>query len=110
MKMNSTYRHWHLETDADQIVWLIFDKKDTSVNTLDKEVMEELSTLLDQISQEKQYKGVILTSAKKSGFIAGADISQFTQFKDITHATQILLLGQQILSKFEALSIPSVAM
>ncbi len=53
---------------------------------------------------------MILTSAKKNGFIAGADISQFSQFKDIEEATSVLTLGQTILQKLEDLKMPVVAM
>lgn len=104
------YKHWQIEQDVDQILWLYFDKQHSSVNTIDKEVMEELSLAIDDVSQQKQAKGVIIASRKKSGFIAGADIAQFTQFHSIEEAEQLLKLGQYILSKLEHLTIPSVAL
>lgn len=110
MKAIQTFKHWRLETDSDQILWLYFDKQHASVNTIDREVMEELSTIVDSLTNDTLHKGVILTSAKKSGFIAGADISQFTKFKDIDDATNALLQGQHILNKLEALKIPTLAM
>lgn len=105
-----TYKNWRLETDDNKIVWVYFDKENESVNTLDKPVMEEFSTIIDSVTNEKDCVGMIIASRKKTGFIAGADISQFTQFKDIEEATSVLLLGQQILSKLQALKIPTVAM
>lgn len=110
--MNPTqmYKNWRLETDPDQILWLYFDKADASVNTVNRAVMEELSTIIDTIANDTTHKGVILASGKKTGFIAGADISQFTRFKDIDEATSVLTLGQHILNKLEALKMPTVAM
>src|SRR5579872_6351175 len=105
-----TYRHWRLETDNDQILWLYFDKQNASVNTMDREVMEELSDIVDTLLNSTDYKGVIIASAKKNGFIAGADISQFTQFSDIDEAVHLLKAGQHIYDKIENLKIPTVAM
>ncbi len=110
MKEHQTYQHWRLETDSNHILWLYFDKKNTAVNTIDREVMEEFSAIVDVLATDTTHKGLILASAKKSGFIAGADISQFTRFKDIEESTDMLRLGQQILDKFEALKMPTVAM
>ncbi|VVC75881.1 Fatty acid oxidation complex subunit alpha [Aquicella siphonis] len=110
MTKSQSYQHWQLETDSDQILWVCFDKKHSAVNTLDREVMEEFSRIVDMLKIDTTHKGVILTSAKKSGFIAGADISQFTQFSDIAEATGVLTLGQEILNQLEALKLPVVAM
>ena len=104
------YQHWRIETDNDQIAWVYFDKKGTSVNTIDREVMDEFSQIVDSFSRDSQHKGIIITSAKSSGFIAGADIAQFTQFKDVNEATSVLTLGQKILDQLESLKLPTVAM
>lgn len=104
------YEHWRVETDSDQILWVVFDKKNTSVNSIDKPVMAELSAILDAAANDNTIKGIILASAKKSGFIAGADISQFSQFKDIEEAVDLLKQGQLILDKIEKFPLPTVAM
>lgn len=104
------YNHWRVETDSDSIFWLYFDKNNTSVNTMDREVMEELSSILDTLKNTKEYKALIIASGKKSGFIAGADIAQFTKFPGIDEAEKLLRHGQTIFDKIEQLTIPSVAM
>ena len=105
------YKHWRLETDNDQILWLYFDKQNASVNTMDREVMEELSDILDSIANNNAgIKGIIFASGKKTGFIAGADISQFTQFSDIDEAIHLLKAGQGIYNKIENFKFPTVAM
>lgn len=104
------YQHWRLETDDNQVLWAYFDKKNSSVNTLDFEVMNELSNIIDLVNADKATKALVIASAKSSGFIAGADISQFTKFKDIEHATNMLKLGQDILNRLEALKIPTLAL
>lgn len=110
MTMTQVYKNWKVETDKDHILWLYIDKENASVNTIDRGLMEEFSQIIDLLANDQTYKGVIITSGKKKGFIAGADISQFTQFKDISEATAVLSTGQHILDKLEALKIPVVAM
>jgi len=105
-----TYKNWRLETDSNHILWVCFDKENSSVNTIDREVMEEFANILDYLANDTMHQGVILASAKKNGFIAGADISQFTKFKDIQEATFVLTLGQEILNRLEASKLPVVAM
>lgn len=110
MDTTQMFKNWKLETDEDQILWVYFDKQDSSVNTLNYEVMDEFSKIVDSISIDKKIAGVIIASKKKSGFIAGADISQFTRFKDIDDGVSVLKLGQAILNRLEALPVPTVAM
>lgn len=108
--MTTTYKHWRMETDNDQIIWLLFDKANASVNTIDRPVMEEFNQILDSLANDTTSKALVITSAKKNGFIAGADIAQFTQFKGIEDANFVLHHGQQILNKLENLKIPTIAL
>ena len=110
MPISQLYKHWRLESDNDDILWLYFDKQNASVNTIDRDVIMELSAIIDTLAKDTEHKAVILVSGKKTGFIAGADISQFTKFKDIPEAVSILELGQGILNKLESLKMPTVAM
>lgn len=110
MSRTQEYKHWRLESDADHLLWLYFDKHNASVNTVDREVMEELNAIVDSLATNTDYTAVILASGKKNGFIAGADIAQFTKFKDMDEAYQLLRHGQAILDKIENCRIPFVAM
>lgn len=110
MSRMQNYNHWQLENDQDKILWLFFNKQNSSVNSIDRDVMEELSDILDTLANDTEHKGLIIASAKKNGFIAGADISQFNKFKDIEDAVALLQEGQAIFDKLENLKLPSVAM
>lgn len=105
-----TYKHWRLETDANQILWLYFDKQDASVNTLDRASMEELANIVDMLMTDTTHVGVVITSAKKHGFIAGANITEFSHFTNIDDAVALLKRGQTIFTNIENLKIPSVAL
>jgi 3-hydroxyacyl-CoA dehydrogenase/enoyl-CoA hydratase/3-hydroxybutyryl-CoA epimerase len=110
MSTKQTFKNWKLTTDDDQILWVIFDKADTKVNTLDEATMEEFSRIVDLLAADKEHKGAIIASGKEKGFIAGADISSFSKFKDIATATATLTRGHDIFNRLAALTLPVVAM
>lgn len=107
--MTTKNKHWHLTQDNDDIAWLSLDKQDSSTNTLSAEVLLELDALLDKLTSEP-VKGLIIQSAKPSGFIAGADVNEFTSFKSESDALTAIERGQAIFNKIEALPFPSLAL
>src|SRR3990167_11285825 len=104
-----TYQNFKLQTDASNILWLTVDRANASANSLSREVFDELNIVLDDIAKQKP-AGVIILSGKKKGFIAGADISQFTHLKDTQEAFELIRQAQLVLDKLEALPMPTVAM
>ena len=64
----------HRRVTDDQICVLTFDRPDSSANVFDRATIEELNHHLEFISGSPKLKGVVLTSAKPSIFIAGADL------------------------------------
>jgi len=110
MDKRKTYDHWKLSEDKDNILWMTIDRKDSSVNSLNAEVLTEFDEILTNIPDHDNCVGVIISSGKSNGFIAGADIEQFTKLRSIDDATHLIRHAQIILDKLEALHIPSVAM
>jgi 3-hydroxyacyl-CoA dehydrogenase/enoyl-CoA hydratase/3-hydroxybutyryl-CoA epimerase len=99
---------WRSERDQDGIVWLTLDKPGTSTNVLSSSVLKELETLLTQLEKSPP-TGLVVISAKKNGFIAGADVKEFTQLTSAASAYKLIHAGQQVLDRIEALACPSVA-
>jgi 3-hydroxyacyl-CoA dehydrogenase / enoyl-CoA hydratase / 3-hydroxybutyryl-CoA epimerase len=99
---------WKSSTDGDRIVWLTLDKPGTSANVLSSEVLIELGALLRPLQQSAP-RGVVVISGKKSGFIAGADIKEFTAVTDAESGYRLIHAGQQVLDRLEALPCPTVA-
>ncbi len=73
---NGPYRHFKLTRDADGIAWLLFDRDGASANTLSVDVLAELDSALAALESERP-TGLVIRSAKSSGFIAGADVNEF---------------------------------
>lgn len=106
----NNYKHWNLQQDNDSILWLGLDRKDTTVNSINEEVLDELNSLLHEISQNKNAIGLIVYSAKEKGFIAGADVNAFSKFETTSQAVDFLRKGQAVFARLQTLTIPSVAM
>ncbi len=104
----SQYSHWKLETDAEGLSWITLDKAGTSANVLSGEVLRELSDLLTGL-QPQSTRAVVFSSAKASGFIAGADVKEFTGLSNPEEAYQLISAGQRVFDRIAALPCPSVA-
>src|SRR5580658_7653741 len=102
------WANWRLRTDEDGIAWLLFDKKDSSANTLSEDVLTELNAVLDKIEREHP-RGLVIRSAKRSGFIAGADIAQFRGVTDPAPIEATLARGHAVLDRLDGLPLPTVA-
>ncbi len=101
--------HWRMETDEDGIVWLGVDKANASANVLSAEVVEELGRALEEIARQGP-RGLIIHSLKPQGFIAGADVKEFTALKDTEQAMALLARAHTTLDRLEALSFPTLCL
>ena len=99
---------WTLVTDADGIAWLCFDKAGTSTNVLSHETLVELDAHLQALRKQPP-RGLVLRSAKASGFIAGADVREFVQLSSADQAFELVRAAQRILDGLESLPCPTVA-
>ena len=102
------YRHFKLTRDADGVAWLLFDRDGASANTLSAEVIEELDKVLAALETERP-AGLVIRSAKKSGFIAGADVNEFRGASDSGPAETAIGRAHAVIDRLEALRVPSVA-
>ncbi|HUL45654.1 MAG TPA: 3-hydroxyacyl-CoA dehydrogenase NAD-binding domain-containing protein [Steroidobacteraceae bacterium] len=105
---NEAARNWSLERDAEGVAWLTLDKPGTSANVLSGPVLLELDGLLASLEREPP-RALVVLSAKKSGFVAGADIREFTGVTDADSGYLLIHRGQQVFNRLAALPCPSVA-
>jgi 3-hydroxyacyl-CoA dehydrogenase / enoyl-CoA hydratase / 3-hydroxybutyryl-CoA epimerase len=99
---------WTLERDSDSVAWLTIDKPGTSANVLSSGVLVELDALLEPLARNPP-RAVIVISGKKSGFVAGADIKEFTAITNVEEGFRLIHGGQEVLNRLEALPCPTVA-
>src|SRR5205085_7554185 len=105
----SASRHWKLERDAEDFVWLTLDKIGATTNTLSAAVLDELRAILTDLA-DKEPKGLVIRSGKENGFIAGADIDEFGQLQGVDDATELVKRGQDTFALLAATRYPTVAL
>lgn len=104
------YRNWSLRNDDDNIYWLEFNREECAVNSLNEPCMKELDNIIDTLAQNSTVRALIIRSGKSTGFIVGADISQFKDLNSSEEATQLIRQGQAVFNKLEQLPFPTVAL
>src|SRR5947208_6219745 len=97
------------EIGEDAICLLTFDRPDSGANIFDAATIRDLNEHLDFIENERSLKGVIVTSAKKSIFIAGADLKTLLRQARTGDLRAFIGEGQRVFNRIAALKIPSVA-
>ena len=103
------HKHWKLDTDRDNIAWLTFDKAEASTNTLSGAVVAEFSAVLDELRASNP-RALVIRSGKSSGFIAGADVEEFTTITSTDDALAIVRRGWDVMNKLAALPFPTLAL
>src|SRR5205823_13379417 len=67
------------EIGDDRICLLTFDRPESGANIFDAATLDELNEHLEVIERDASLRGVIIASAKKSIFIAGAGLKTILQ-------------------------------
>jgi 3-hydroxyacyl-CoA dehydrogenase/enoyl-CoA hydratase/3-hydroxybutyryl-CoA epimerase len=93
----------------DKICVLTFDRPDSGANIFDAVTLDELNEHLDFIENDASLRGLIIASAKKSIFIAGADLKTLLQQAQSGDMRAFIAKGQQIFSRLADLKIPAIA-
>jgi 3-hydroxyacyl-CoA dehydrogenase/enoyl-CoA hydratase/3-hydroxybutyryl-CoA epimerase len=99
---------WRLTRNADGLAWLLLDAPGLSTNRIDKPMMQALDAILAGLEQDPP-RGLVLRSAKRSGFMVGADIAQFRGVSDPQAFTAELTEMHAVFDRLEALPFPTVA-
>lgn len=93
----------------DQICILTFDRADSAANIFDRATLGELNNHINYALCNSNLKGIVITSAKKTIFIAGADLTQLGTARTPDELRDIIEFGQAIFGRLATLSIPTVA-
>ena len=104
---DTTFKHWKLSTDIDNVLWLSIDREGESANSLSLEVLSELSSIVDDL-EAKAPAGLVLQSGKPGSFIVGADVREFDDYEDAALASDGISQVHRLFSRIEALPFPKV--
>jgi 3-hydroxyacyl-CoA dehydrogenase/enoyl-CoA hydratase/3-hydroxybutyryl-CoA epimerase len=97
------------ETGDDHICVLTFDRPNSGANIFDAATLDELSEQLDAVEKDPSLRGLIIASAKKSIFVAGADLKTLLEAAKTGEMRGFIERGQQVFNRLSDLKIPTVA-
>jgi 3-hydroxyacyl-CoA dehydrogenase/enoyl-CoA hydratase/3-hydroxybutyryl-CoA epimerase len=97
------------EIDDDQICVLTFDRPESGANIFDAATLDELNEHLDFVENDASLRALIIASAKKSIFIAGADLKTLLQQAQSGEMYAFIAKGQRIFNRLANLKIPTIA-
>lgn len=100
--------HFELTTDGELGV-LEFNTPDSRVNILTSEALTEFDARLDEVAGRTDIKALLITSAKNSIFIAGADIREIESIADPQEARDKCDRGKQVFDKLDQLPQKTIA-
>ncbi|HJD43682.1 MAG TPA: enoyl-CoA hydratase/isomerase family protein [Candidatus Paenalcaligenes intestinipullorum] len=106
---NLGLRNWTCSVDAQGIAWLSLDVVNSSVNRLSAPVLQELDRALDFFYAAPPV-ALIIRSAKHNGFIAGADIDEFSSLDSPDKSESMVLRGWSVMERVAKLHCPTLAL
>jgi len=88
---------------------LVTINRPTKLNALNKKTIEELHVAFKSLDENSAIKVIVITGSGEKAFVAGADISEFSDFS-VEEGTELARKGHEILFSFvENLGTPVIA-
>jgi enoyl-CoA hydratase len=97
-----------LLTNLENGIFTITINRSDKMNALNQEVMNELNNVFDEVYKTAEIKSVIITGAGEKAFVAGADISEFSNLSQ-QQGMSLAKKGQDIFFKIENCQKPVIA-
>src|SRR5215475_1702850 len=103
--------NWRFEVDFERIGWLTIDTPKSPVNTLSRLAISEFETILlrvEDLIASGEVVGLVIQSGKDSGFIAGADVTEFDSMADPAVLPEALKRAHAVMDRLEAMKAPVI--
>ena len=102
----SSYKNLKLDV-KNNILYFTINRPD-KLNALNFQTLDEIGDAMREAYDNNDVKGIIITGAGEKAFVAGADISEFTQLNEI-NSRKISEKGQDTFSLIEKCPKPVIA-
>ena len=85
-----------------------FNVPDKKVNTLSREVLQELAGLAAKLEKRTDLRGLLLRSTKPGQFVAGADLNELAamSYASADQVAGLLASGHQLFNRISQLAVP----
>jgi 3-hydroxyacyl-CoA dehydrogenase / enoyl-CoA hydratase / 3-hydroxybutyryl-CoA epimerase len=107
--MKTQLRHLRIDESVPGRITVWIDVAERSVNVLFDEVFDELVVVLDEMLCNESPPTLVFRSAKRKGFIVGADLRRILAIETDSEIQSFLLKGQSALERLEAYPGETVA-
>jgi len=107
--VNSVYQHFRIDESALDRVTIWIDVCERSVNTLSEPILDELLQIIDAETQRARNLPLVFRSAKRIGFVVGADLRRILSIETEAQIQQLLLQGQIAFDRLERFEGTTVA-
>jgi enoyl-CoA hydratase len=97
-----------LLTSLENGIFIVTINRPDKLNALNKDVFSDLETMLKEVENNADIRGVIITGAGQKAFVAGADISEFLGLHG-SQGMELARRGQEIFSRIEGCTKPVIA-
>ena len=107
-----TLHDWRLSVDYEGIAWALMDREGERVNSMGRRFTEELGEIVKRAETAAihgEIKGLVLMSAKPTGFLVGADIREFSRFATEAQVKEVVKETLGLFDRIERLPSPVVA-
>jgi 3-hydroxyacyl-CoA dehydrogenase / enoyl-CoA hydratase / 3-hydroxybutyryl-CoA epimerase len=101
--------HTSFEITETGVAVIKLDNKDASLNVLGTSFLKSFDKTLTQVSTKPHVKAMVICSAKKNGFIAGADLNELSKIYTAEDAQKAARIGQMIFCRIADFKIPTIA-
>src|SRR3954469_22138381 len=97
-----------LLTEVSEGILIITINREDKLNALNKTVVSELDEAIDELYNDPEIKGAIITGKGPKAFVAGADISEFKGMNE-EQGKAIARRGHEVFDKIEMSGKPIIA-
>lgn len=98
-----------LEITKEGIAIITIDCPDGKVNKVSSGFLNEVAGNLNDISNNKSIKGIVIISGKEDNFVVGADIDELKGMQTTEEVIAYITKGHTLLNSLENMKIPVVA-
>jgi len=104
-----TYKSLEIQASEQSVLNVLIDVPNESMNVFNDVLLSDLENLLDDLEATDASRAIVFRSGKPSGFLAGADLKQFSQLKTNRDVEAIIFRGQELFRRIANLPMPTVA-
>ena len=108
--MTPNWKHFQIDTSLDNRITIWIDVAERSVNVLFEAVFDELVSILEHLTQLDSARPLLFRSAKRKGFVVGADLRRILEIESDEESQAFLLHGQRALMRLEEYPCDTIAL